>query len=95
MLAMRPSALPAVGGTVLQLLNERKTIMNGKTLAGERRGQAAQRRNVNFALTLSQFEELQDMAMMADMQISEYIRYAIFGAAAARRPRNQRSAPQQ
>ena len=69
--------------------------MNGKTLAGEGRGQAAQRRNVNFALTLSQFEELQDMATMADMQISEYIRYAIFGAAATRRPRNQRSAPQQ
>ena len=59
--------------------------MNGKPLAGEKRGTAAKRRVVHCSVTQSQFEKLEDMAMMAGMNVSEYIRYALFGAADARR----------
>lgn len=59
--------------------------MNGSPLAGEKRGTAAQRRVVHCSVTQSQFEKLEDMALMAGMNVSEYIRYVLFGAAGSRR----------
>jgi hypothetical protein len=54
--------------------------MNGISLDGEPRGSAKQRRIVNFAITIAQFQKLEDMAMMSNMNLSEYIRHALFGA---------------
>jgi hypothetical protein len=54
--------------------------MNGSPLAGEKRGTAAPRRVIHCQVTESQFETLEDMAMMSGMKISEYIRHSLFGA---------------
>ena len=52
--------------------------MNGSPLDKEKRGYAKPRRVVHFAVTLSQFELLQDMAVYSNMNISEYIRHKLF-----------------
>lgn len=53
--------------------------MNGSPLDKEPRGSAKPRRVVHCALTIEQFEKLEDMAMLKDMNVSEYIRFALFG----------------
>ena len=53
--------------------------MNGKPLAKEPRGSAKPRRVVHCAMTIEQFEKLEDMAMLKQMNVSEYIRHALFG----------------
>lgn len=52
--------------------------MNGSPLDKEKRGFAKPRRIVHCALTVSQFELLQDMALYNKMNISEYIRFKLF-----------------
>lgn len=52
--------------------------MNGSPLAKERRGFAKPRRVVHFAVTLEQFEALEDMALLKGMNVSEYIRHSLF-----------------
>lgn len=51
--------------------------MPNKPLAGEKYGCAKQRRVVHFAVTLEQYERIEDDAMMANMTVSEYIRFKL------------------
>ena len=53
--------------------------MNGSPLEKEKRGFAKQRRVIHCAVTMSQFEALEDYAVSAGMNISEYIRHSLFG----------------
>jgi len=51
--------------------------MPNTPLAGEKYGCAKQRRVVHFAVTLEQYESIEDDAMMANMTVSEYIRFKL------------------
>jgi len=53
--------------------------MNGVSLANEKYGKATKRRVVHFAMTLEQFEKLEDLAMLAGMNVSEYCRSRTIG----------------
>jgi len=46
-------------------------------LAGEKYGCAKQRRIVHFAVTLEQYEIIEDDAMLVNMTVSEYIRFKL------------------